>query len=66
MKIELLKKRKLEIGLSLFIGMSVFWGVTMIWTPNKSKVKLFLPDLNAPSVFESFSPLGTVVVLAPN
>ena len=38
MKIELLKKRKLEIGLSLFIGMSVFWGCN-------NDLIIFLPQL---------------------
>lgn len=66
MKIELLKKRKLEIGLSLFIGMSVFWGCNNDLTPiNQSKT--FPPDLNAPSVFESFSPdsggIGTQLII---
>jgi transcriptional regulator with XRE-family HTH domain/sugar lactone lactonase YvrE len=65
-KIELLKKRKLEIGLSLFIGMSVFWGCNNDLTPiNQSKT--FPPDLNAPSVFESFSPdsggIGTQLII---
>ena len=45
MKLELLKKRKLEIGLSLFIGMSVFWGCNNDLTPiNQSKT--FPPDLD--------------------
>ena len=31
MKFELLKKRKLEIGLSLLIGLSLFWGCNNDW-----------------------------------
>lgn len=66
MKFELLKKRKLEIGLSLLIGLSLFWGCNNDLAPiNQSQA--FPPNLNAPSVFESFSPdsggIGTQLII---
>ena len=66
MKFELLKKRKLEIGLSLLIRLSLFWGCNNDLAPiNQSQA--FPPNLNAPSVFESFSPdsggIGTQLII---
>ena len=48
-------KRKLEIGLSLLIGTSVFGGCNNDLAPIRQS-QTFPPNLNAPTVFESFSP----------
>mgnify|MGYP000010369853 FL=1 len=55
MKSNLFMKRKLEIGLSLLIGTSVFGGCNNDLAPIRQS-QTFPPNLNAPTVFESFSP----------
>lgn len=66
MNLKLLKKRKLGIGFSLFIGVSVFLGCNNDLPPIKQGGS-FAPNLNIPSVFESFSPdsggIGTQLII---
>lgn len=66
MKIKSFKHLKLEIGLSLVIGLSVFWGCDNDLAPIRQG-QVTPPDLNAPSVFESFSPdsggIGTQLII---
>lgn len=66
MKLESLKKHKLEIGLTFMIGMSAFWGCDNALAPMQSGQSL-PPNLDVESTFESFSPdsggVGTQLII---
>jgi sugar lactone lactonase YvrE len=67
MNLKLLKRVRPEIGLFCILVISVFWGCSNDLAPI-SKSQTLPPNLNVPTVFESFSPdsggIGTQLIIS--